>query len=80
MGQCLGFLKIALALLPLTAQQATPSLTLPSNAHLSLASAECARKEAINIDGHNLLGKRTEDAETTCENLHQEVLKVGSGI
>ena len=79
MGQCLGFLKIALAFLPLTAQQATPSLTLPGNAHL-FPVTERDHKEAFNIDGHNLLGKRTEDAETTCENLHLEVLRVGSGI
>lgn len=70
------FLKVALASPNIDSAAGNAFLDTPRSC-APLTSVGFAHNEAIDIDEHNLLSTRTEDTETVCRNLQQEVFNEG---
>lgn len=70
------FLKVTLASPNIDSAASNAFLDTPRSC-TPLASAGFAHNEAIDTDRHNLLSTRTEDTETACRNLQQEVFNAG---
>lgn len=70
------FLKVSLASLNIDSAAGNAFLDTPRSC-APLTSVGFAHNEAIDIDEHNLLSTRTEDTETVCRNLQQEVFNEG---